>query len=166
MSLPTNTANFDALAPRQPGQLITSADWNALVAPLAIEGVLLEILAQSARAFSATHGMHAPIWLRRVREALEDSYLLAPSLAELAAIGGVHPVHLSREFRKHYQMTIGELIRKRRIDRACELLSKSNMSLSEVALTCGFSDQSHFCAMFKSHTGLTPAKFRDVSGQV
>jgi AraC family transcriptional regulator len=136
------------------------------IAPLAIEGVLLEILAQSARAFSATHGMHAPIWLRRVREALEDSYLLAPSLAELAAIGGVHPVHLSREFRKHYHMTIGELIRKRRIDRACELLSKSGMSLSEVALTCGFSDQSHFCAMFKSHTGLTPAKFRDVSGQV
>jgi AraC-like DNA-binding protein len=97
---------------------------------------------------------------------LEDSYLLAPSLADLAAIGGVHPVHLSREFRKHYHMTIGELIRKRRIDRACELLSNSAMSLSEVALTCGFSDQSHFCAMFKSHTGLTPAKFRDVSGQV
>jgi AraC family transcriptional regulator len=108
-------------------------------------------------------GSNAPSWLRRVREALEDSYLLSPSLAELSGIAGVHPVHLSREFRKHYQSTIGEFIRKRRIEHASHLLANSETPLSEVALTCGFSDQSHFCAMFKSHTGLTPAKFRDLS---
>ena len=71
---------------------------------------------------------------------------------------------LSREFRKHYDTTIGEFIRKRRIEHACQLLASSDTSLSEIALVCGFSDQSHFCAMFKSHTGLTPAKFRDMSG--
>jgi len=133
------------------------------VAPLAMEGVLLEILAESVRAISEG-GSHAPLWLRRVRQAVEDSYLLAPSLAELAAIGEVHPVHLSREFRKHYDTTIGEFIRKRRIEHACQLLATSDTALSEIALLCGFSDQSHFCAMFKSHTGLTPAKFRDLSG--
>lgn len=133
------------------------------IAPLAIEGVLLEILAESARAIGEGNGPNAPSWLRRVREALEESYLLAPSLNELAAIAGVHPVHLSREFRKHYQSTIGEHIRKRRIEHASHLLANSDSALSEVALTCGFSDQSHFCAMFKSHTGLTPAKFRDLS---
>jgi AraC family transcriptional regulator len=136
------------------------------IAPLAIEGVLLEILAESARAIGEGSAAHAPAWLRRVREALEDSYLLAPSLAELAGIAGVHPVHLSREFRKHYQSTIGEFIRKRRIEHACRLLSTSDTPLSEIALTCGFSDQSHFCAMFKGHTGLTPAKFRDMSARV
>jgi AraC family transcriptional regulator len=134
------------------------------IAPLAMEGVLLEILAESARAIGES-GVHAPIWLRRVREALEDSYLLAPSLAELATIGGVHPVHLSREFRKHYDTTIGEFIRKRRIEHACHLLANSDKALSEIALMCGFSDQSHFCAMFKSHTTLTPAKFRDMSAR-
>lgn len=134
------------------------------IAPLAMEGVLLEILAESARVIGEC-GANAPIWLRRVREALEDSYLLAPSLAELAAIGGVHPVHLSREFRKHYDTTIGEFIRKRRIEHACHLLANSDKPLSEIALMCGFSDQSHFCAMFKSHTSLTPAKFRDMSAR-
>ena len=134
------------------------------IAPLAMEGVLLEILAESARAIGEG-GAHAPIWLRRVREALEDSYLLAPSLAELAAIGGVHPVHLSREFRKHYDTTIGEFIRKRRIEHACHLLANSDEPLAEIALMCGFSDQSHFCAMFKTHTSLTPAKFRDMSAR-
>lgn len=135
------------------------------IAPLAIEGVLLEILAESARAIGEGGGSHAPIWLRRVREALEESYLLAPSLTELAAIGGVHPVHLAREFRKHYNSTIGEYIRKRRIEHASDLLANTGTSLSEIALTCGFSDQSHFCAMFKTHTGLTPAKFRDLSSR-
>jgi AraC family transcriptional regulator len=136
------------------------------IAPLAIEGVLLEILAESARAIGEHGGTNAPSWLRRVREALEDSYLLAPSLAELAGIASVHPVHLSREFRKHYQSTIGEYIRKRRIEHASHLLANSDVPLSEIALTCGFSDQSHFCAMFKTHTGLTPAKFRDLSTRV
>ena len=133
------------------------------VAALAMEGVLLEILAESARVIGEGGAVHAPSWLRRVRDALEHCYLKAPSLAELASIAGVHPVHLSREFRKHYKSTIGEFIRKRRIEHACDLLSNSEMALSEIALTCGFSDQSHFCAMFKGHTGLTPAKFRDMA---
>jgi AraC family transcriptional regulator len=136
------------------------------VAPLAMEGVLLEILAESARAIGEGSAAHAPAWLRRVREALEDTYLQAPSLADLAQIAGVHPVHLSREFRKHYQSTIGEFIRKRRIEHACKLLTTSCTALSEIALACGFSDQSHFCAMFKGHTGLTPAKFRDMAVRV
>jgi len=135
------------------------------IAPLAIEGVLLEILAESVRAIGETGGANAPVWLRRVREALEDSYLLAPSLAELAAIADVHPVHLSREFRKHYQSTIGEFIRKRRIEHASHLLANTATPLSEIAQVCGFSDQSHFCAMFKTHTGMTPAKFRDSSAR-
>jgi AraC family transcriptional regulator len=133
------------------------------VAPLAMEGVLLEILAESARSCDDRAGSSAPTWLRRVREVLDESYLLAPGLADLAAVGGVHPVHLSREFRKRYQITIGEYIRKRRIEHASGLLSNSGMPMAEIASTCGFSDQSHFCSLFKKHSGITPAKFRDLS---
>jgi AraC-like DNA-binding protein len=133
------------------------------VAPLAMEGVLLELLAESARSCEEGSGSSAPTWLRRVREALDESYLMAPALAELAAVGGVHPVHLSREFRKRYRITIGEYIRKRRIEHASGLLSNSGMPMAEIASSCGFSDQSHFCSLFKKYSGLTPAKFRDLS---
>lgn len=133
------------------------------IAPIAMEGVLLEMLAESARSSDETHGSSAPGWLRRVRELLQDSYLEAPGLAALAGVAGVHPVHLSREFHKHFHMTIGEYIRKRRIEHASDLLSNSDLSLAEIANTCGFSDQSHFCALFKKHSGMTPAKFRDLS---
>jgi AraC family transcriptional regulator len=134
------------------------------IAPLAMEGVLLEILAESARSSDETRGSSAPGWLRRVRELLQDSYLEAPGLSTLAGIAGVHPVHLSREFHRHFHMTVGEYIRKRRIEYASELLSNSDLSMTEIASTCGFSDQSHFCALFKRHSGMTPGKFRDVSG--
>src|SRR5258706_7006097 len=50
MSLPTDNANFDALAPRQPGQLITSADWNALVAASKSSQQTLNALSQAADA--------------------------------------------------------------------------------------------------------------------
>jgi AraC family transcriptional regulator len=133
------------------------------VAALAMEGVLLEMLAESARSSDETYGSSAPGWLRRVRELLQDSYLEAPGLAALAGIAGVHPVHLSREFHKHFQMTIGEYIRKRRIEHASELLSNSELSMAEIASICGFSDQSHFCSLFKKHSGMTPAKFRNLS---
>jgi AraC family transcriptional regulator len=133
------------------------------VASLAMEGVLLEMLAESARSGGELAGSSAPAWLRRVREMLDESYLLAPGLTDLAAEGGVHPVHLSREFRKHYRITIGDYIRKRRIEHASGLLSNSGMPMAEIASTCGFSDQSHFCALFKKYSGMTPAKFRDLS---
>jgi len=134
------------------------------VAPLAMEGVLLEMLAESARSEEGV-GSPAPAWLRRVREVVDESYLSAPSLAELAAVGDVHPVHLSREFRKRYGITIGEYIRKRRIEHASGLLLKSGMAMADIADTCGFSDQSHFCALFKKYSGMTPAKFRDLSAR-
>jgi AraC-like DNA-binding protein len=133
------------------------------VAPLAMEGLLLEMLAESARSYDRGPGSSAPSWLRRVREVLDDSYLLAPGLADLAAVGGVHPVHLSREFRKRYRITIGEYIRKRRIEHASGLLSNSGMPMAEIASRCGFSDQSHFCALFKKYSGMTPATFRNLS---
>jgi AraC family transcriptional regulator len=133
------------------------------VAPLAMEGVLLEMLAESARSSDQDSPSSVPAWLRRVREALDESYLSAPSLTELAEVGGVHPVHLSREFRRRYRITIGEYVRKRRIEHASQLLSNSEMPMAEIASTCGFSDQSHFCALFKRYSGMTPAKFRNLS---
>ena len=69
-------------------------------------------------------------------------------------------MHLSREFRKHYQSTIGEYIRKRRIEHASHMLANTDTPLSEIALTCGFSDQSHFSGAFRKMTGTTPKRYQ------
>src|SRR5690349_11680376 len=131
------------------------------VSPMAMEGVILEILAEGARTNEAQPATRAPKWLKRARDIVETRFLEPLSLAEIASAVGVHHVHLSREFRRHNQCTVGELIRRRRVEHACHLLAHADMSLAEIALTCGFSDQSHFSLMFKRHMGMTPSKFRD-----
>jgi transcriptional regulator GlxA family with amidase domain len=47
------------------------------------------------------------------------------------------------------------------VDRATKLLLDTDLSLSEIAGSCGFEDQSWFSKIFKSYTGLSPGKYRD-----
>jgi AraC family transcriptional regulator len=105
-------------------------------------------------------GVEPPVWLRRVKQRLDEDFAETPSLAELAGIGGVHPTHLARHFRRHYRSTIGEYLRQRRVDAATELLSQKTLSLTEIALESGFSSHGHLCTVFKRITGMTPSEFR------
>ena len=134
------------------------------LALVSLEGVLLEILAEGARSTgSMSRTAVMPRWLRVAREYLEQNFLRPVSLAEIAGEAGVHRVHLSREFRRYFATTVGEYLRQKRIEHACQLVSMSNTPLAEVAMTCGFSDQSHFSATFRRQIGLTPARYRQMA---
>src|ERR687898_58335 len=85
-----------------------------------------------------------------------------PSLSSLARAVGVHPVTLARAFRQAFGCTVGEYVRQLRIERAAHQLAGTELSLAEIALAAGFSDQSHFSNMFRERTGLSPSKFRRV----
>ncbi len=128
--------------------------------PAATEGILLELFAENARSCRRAEEDRTPSWLRTVRDYLHASFTNSPKLSEIAAVVGVHPVHLCREFRKHYRMTVGDFLRRLRVEHACKLLAKPGCHLSQVALDCGFADQSHFSAVFRRLTGTTPARFR------
>jgi|SRR5579872_601274 len=133
------------------------------VSLVSLEGIALEILAEAARAADAGRILEAPRWLRKAREVVDSRFLAGVSLTEVASEAGVHAVHLSREFRKRFQCSVGEYMRKRRVEHACYLITNSELTLSEIAMTCGFADQSHFSKTFKRETGLTPAHFRTIS---
>jgi AraC family transcriptional regulator len=133
------------------------------VSLVSLEGLVLEILADAARAEEGKPSAELPRWLRRAREVLDAQFLQGVSLTDLAAEAGVHAVHLSREFRKRFHCSVGEYLRKRRVEHACHLIANSELTLCEIALTCGFADQSHFSKTFKRQIGLTPAHFRTLS---
>ena len=132
---------------------------------LAIEGLLLEIFAEMARADSMPDRGKLPGWLRRATEIVEARFLERLSLNAIASEVGVHYVHLSRQFHKYNRCTIGELIRRRRVQYASHLLAHTETPLAEIALTCGFSDQSHLSFLFKRYMGLSPSKFRSLAGR-
>jgi AraC family transcriptional regulator len=127
---------------------------------IAIQALVLEIASHLVRDDEGRSGNRLPAWLKRVKQRLDEDVARTPSLAELAAIGGVHPTHLARQFRRHYHSTIGECLRQRRVDAAMQLLARKQLSLTEVALETGFSSHGHFCTVLKQLTGMTPSQIR------
>ena len=101
-----------------------------------------------------------PSWVNNVDDLLQDNYFCPPNLKEIAAVAGVHPVHLSRSFTKYFGCTIAEYIRLLKVERAFAMLSLKGNSLSTIAHSCGFADQSHMTRCFKSFSGNTPLFFR------
>lgn len=130
------------------------------VAQLAMEGLVLEILADLARGSGHSKPRQAPRWLAKVLEQIQAEYAQPLSLKELAQIAGVHPAHLVEVFRQHQQCTPGEFIRHTRIKRAIQQMKDARVSLADIAINNGFTDQSHFTRVFKRATGLTPAQYR------
>jgi AraC-like DNA-binding protein len=129
---------------------------------LRIEAIILQLLALAARSSREGRSGGESLWLRRVRAVIDSQYLNGYRLSELASLAGVHRVHLIREFRKHYGTTIGEHLRKRRIEHAYQLLGQTDLPLREIASACRFADQSHFSKQFKKLSGLTPAEYRNL----
>ncbi len=101
-----------------------------------------------------------PAWLCRALELLHESYRESLTLEQIAAQVGVHPIHLSRVFRKHYGCSMAEYMNRLRVQFVCRALSGGWADLATAASDAGFADQSHLGRVFKSCTGQTPGKFR------
>jgi AraC family transcriptional regulator len=128
--------------------------------PLAIEGIALELLAESARCQKSKAERQPPRWLDQAREFLNAQFSETISLEAIADAVGVHPVYLAREFRRHFNCTISEYVRRLRVECASRALAASDAPIVDIAASNGFYDQSHFSRTFKRCTGLTPAEFR------
>lgn len=132
------------------------------VASIIVEGLMLEMLGHASRSLIKPP-VRPPRWLMQARELLHERFNDSLNLVEIANDVGVHPTHLARTFKKHYRTTVGEYVRRLRLDWATRQLSETEDSIAEIALAAGFYDQSHFSHLFKQHTGFTPAEFRAFS---
>lgn len=102
-----------------------------------------------------------PVWVKQIKEILHESFAEKLCLNELSQTLNIHPIHLSRDFQKHFQCNLGEYVRKLKVEKSLAILNTYE-SLSEVALECGFSDQSHFIRCFKKNIGITPLKYKQI----
>lgn len=131
------------------------------VSPLAVSGLVLEMLAKAARNHEwQANGSRPPAWLGRAREYLHANFDNSFQIADVAEAVGVHPVHLARTFRRYYDTSPSSYLRRLRLDWVARRLVKSDEPLYELAKSAGFSDQSHLTRQFKRQTGLTPGQYR------
>jgi AraC-like DNA-binding protein len=97
--------------------------------------------------------------IRRARRLVDDFYMQDLTLDQLAAAAGFSRFYFLRAFRREVGVTPHAYLTGRRIAAAKALLD-GDQALSEVALACGFYDQSHFSRAFKGCTGVTPGQYR------
>lgn len=121
-----------------------------------IESLLLELVSFSKK----LSPRKTPPWITSLTELLHEHWNEPMSLQEIALIIGVHPVTISKFFRKYFSCTLGEYQRKIKIEKSIQLIKESKLSLTEIAFLCGFTDQSHFIRNFKNMTGFLPKKFQ------
>ncbi len=127
---------------------------------IVLEGLGLELIGQLARLDDCTESRSIPEWLQRAKEMIEDCAGCEITIADLAATVAVHPVYLARAFRKYFGNSPGEYLRRKRLLRVRRLLVDTRLPLVEVALQCGFSDQSRMTHAFTSEFGITPGQYR------
>jgi AraC family transcriptional regulator len=123
------------------------------------ESLVLALLAEVGTV-RAKSSRAAPAWLASARAQLDEALGSEIRIGEVARTAGVHPVHLARVFRQFTGLTPGDYLRRRRLDYACTLLRETRRPMVEIALACGFVDQSHFATAFRRAYCVTPRLFR------
>jgi AraC family transcriptional regulator len=128
-------------------------------APLAIEGLVLEMLAAAGR-IAQREARSAPPWIARAMELLRADFARPLTAAGIARAVGASPTRLAAAFRRHEGLTLAAAVRRLRVEAACTRLADPEVTLADVAAETGFADQSHLTRVFKRVTGTTPGAYR------
>jgi len=100
--------------------------------------------------------------LRRLLDWLEENLARDVSLSTIAACSGFSRSHLNATFRQAMGIPLHEYVVRRRVDRAKELLVNGRLSITQIALECGFSHPSHMARHMRRILGSSPGDLRRV----
>lgn len=157
--LPTlPVVDADGLLSSLAGRLHDEMRADDPAAALVREGLACELVGALHRRAAAAG--ERPRWLLRADDVLRADLERRWSLAELAGAAEVHPARLARGFRRSFGESVGERLRRLRLEAAREALERPGSDLAEVAAACGFADQSHLTRAFRAVYGVTPGAYR------
>lgn len=142
---------------------------QALDDPTDVSAMKVEYLARAI----ATHVLgHHDDWAMRDRqrlggqrfkaviEYLQDNLGHTLRLEDLAAIANLGRTAFIRQFKASTGQTPHQYVMLARVRRACEMLERTRLPLSDIAYACGFADQAHMSTSFKRLVGVTPSRYR------
>ncbi|PXA04307.1 hypothetical protein DDZ13_07175 [Coraliomargarita sinensis] len=98
--------------------------------------------------------------MRRIVDYVRAHYREKLSVADMARVGGISVSSQERLFRKTFGLTPLMYLRKTRLNAACKLLRDSEVGLSDIAVQCGFNDQTNMTRAFRLELKITPLRYR------
>lgn len=152
-----HAADFQRLGLKLAGEMEQGDAFSAL----ARESIVLEIIAAFGRmGIAPSASAQMPAWLKRARDYLRENAGEPLTMKAIARAAGRHEIHLAREFRRYFGVSIGTYLRRLRCERAAKLLRHAEADITQIALACGFASHSHLCRVFKAHYGVSPSQYR------
>ena len=172
----SESTTLDSLTPSEPQlgclanslvQLLETAkrdlelDQDAAKASLAKASSILqsEIDRRSGANDSGTGGL-AGWQIAQVRAFIDKNLHRTIHTKDLSVVARRSAAHFARSFKHSFGESPHAYVMRRRLEKACHLMMTSSESLSQIALSVGFSDQSHLCKRFKQALGQSPSNWR------
>lgn len=97
----------------------------------------------------------------RAQQYMEQHFSENITVSKLAALGYVSSSCFNRKFKKETGITPIEYLIEIRLERAKTMLRRKNISVTEIAMNCGFGSSAHFSSCFQSRVGISPTEYRD-----
>ena len=124
------------------------------------QGRVIGLVGISRDLQSASHGGDDYSAVARVVSHIQKHYFEKLRISTLARHAGLSAFQLDQRIRKIFQITAGQFIQKTRMEAAIQRLRESDDSIAEVALNCGYNDQSAFTRQFRQTVGFSPSVYR------
>jgi AraC-like DNA-binding protein len=99
-------------------------------------------------------------WMLRARDAMDRDFARPLDVAAVAAVAHVSPAHFSRQFRATFGETPHAYLRRRRAERAMELLRETDRSVTDICFDVGFASLGTFSRTFREIVGESPSAYR------
>ena len=100
--------------------------------------------------------------LQEMLEFINKNFASIIGIDEIANTFYISKYHLCRTFAKEMGVTLINYLNTVKIRAACDMIRQSNMSMTDIALNCGFNSSAYFCKVFKQETGLTPREYKSL----
>lgn len=132
----------------------------------ALELFLLQLMGASHPDWKKERRPQAPPWLERAVAVLENPAHFRLGSRALALLTQKSPEHLSRSVKKYYGTTPTDLVNHRRLSWAAAMLTKSDQTVLEIALECGFESQAYFYKLFTARFQKSPQRYRQQARRI
>jgi AraC-like DNA-binding protein len=125
------------------------------------DGSVIGLAGTSRDVHSPASGSRSLQDLAEVVHHIQEHYDRPLRVEALAAMARLSPYRFTRRIRLLFGLTPAQLIIKTRLDAARQMLREGKSPIGQVAVACGYCDQSAFTRQFKAAVGLTPAQYRE-----